>query len=180
MTIEGEFKMAEEETNQSVTATQTVDSNPEVDSARALEELKTQVDSLTRQNKQLQEAKHDYYDKVLNGSNTPQAAEAEHRSLQEIRNDLRAFQDKDITPTNLEYCKLVLELDNESRRTTGDSIFLPKGHQVGTVKPEEYQVADTFHDILSDCIDKADNDPTAFNIALSRRIDETQPRIRKR
>lgn len=170
----------EDNNNQSVTATQTVDDNPEVDSARALTELKTQVDNLQKQNSQLLQAKHDYYDAVLNGTNTPQAAEEKHRSMDEIRNDLRAFQANDVTPTNLEYCKLILELDNESRRTTGESVFIPKGHEVGTVKPEEYQVADNLNSILTDCINLADDDPTAFNIALSRRIDETRPRTKKR
>ena len=164
-----------EEQDNSVTTTQTAD-NPEVDLARVLTQLKAQVTQLQQENANLQQAKHDYYDAVLNGTNTPQAAEEKHRSMQEIRNDLRAFQDHDVTPTNLQYCTLVLELDNESRRTTGESVFLPKGHQVGTIKPEEYQVADNLHDILEDCIDKADGDPTSFNIALSRRIDETQPR----
>lgn len=168
-----------EEQEDSVTASQS-QTNPEVDSARALTELKAQVDELTKQNQQLQQAKHDYYDAVLNGSNTPQVAEEKHRSMDAIRNDLRAFQDNDVTPTNLEYCKLVLELDDESRRTTGESVFIPQGSQVGTVKPEEYQVADNLHDILEDCIAKADDDPTAFNIALSTRVDETRPKVKKR
>lgn len=162
-----------EEQIDSVTTTQTAD-NPEVDSARVLTELKAQVDTLTEQNRQLQQAKHDYYDAVLNGTNAPQVAEEKHRSVQEIQNDLRSFQDRDITPTNLQYCTLALELDNESRRTTGKSVFLPQGHQVGTIKPEEYQTADNLHDILEDCIDKAEGDPDAFNIALSRRINDTQ------
>lgn len=170
----------EEQDNQTGVTTSQEPANPEVDSARVLTELKAQINELTKQNQQLQQAKHDYYDAVLNGTNTIQVAEEKHRSMDAIRNDLRAFQDNDVTPTNLEYCKLVLELDNESRRTTGESVFIPQGSQVGTVKPEEYQVADNLHDILEDCIAKADGDPTAFNIALSAHVDETRPKVKKR
>lgn len=151
-----------------VTATQKV-GNPEVDSARALEELKAKVDDLTKQNQDLLEAKHDYYDAVLN-SNAPAAEEEHHRTSQEIRADLRGYLDRDVIPTNLQYCSLVLELDDAERRAGKPSIFLPEGHQVGTIKPEEYQTADNFHDVLADCVERAEGDPDAFNILLNRRI----------
>lgn len=156
-----------EENQKSVTADQTV-TNPEVTEAQALTELKKRVEELTAENANLQQAKHDYYDAVLNGQQPSAPAEEKHRSIQEIRDELVKGVEKGIS--NLDYCKLVLELDNENRRVNKESCFLPKGHNVGQISQDEYASADHMNDVLDQCIKDSEGDPNAFNILLARRI----------
>lgn len=159
----------EAKTQTSETAAKTP-TNPEVEEVQALNELKKRVEQLTEENKNLQQAKHDYYDAVLNGQKPSAPAEEKHRPIKEIRDDLVKGVENGIT--NLDYCTLVLELDNESRRVNGESCFLPKGHQVGQIKQDEYASADHLNEVLTDCIAKAKGDPNAFNIYLARRIQQ--------
>lgn len=154
-------------TQNSVTASQTT-ANPEAVEAQALTELKKRVEELSAENANLQQAKHDYYDAVLNGQKPSAPAEEKHRSIQEIRDDLVRGVENGIS--NLDYCRLILELDNENRRVNKESCFLPKGHNVGQISQDEYASADHLNDVLTDCIEKANGDPNAFNVYLARRI----------
>lgn len=153
----------------SVSATQTPISNPEIDEAQALSELKAQISELKAQNANLQEAKAKYYDTVLNGQTPTQSVEPEHRAVKDIRDDLIKGMEKGIT--NLDYCTLALELDDAVRedaakRNHRDSVFLPKGRQV-QITVDEYATADKMHDVLKECIDNAKGDPDRFNAELN-------------
>lgn len=140
--------------------------NPELASAQALAEMSTKLKDLEAENKQLQEAKSKYYDAILNGGEIS-SEEEKHRTRQEIRSDLVKGVNNDIN--NLDYCKLVVELDDESRRTTGQSVFLPKGRNaIPTV--EEYNTADKLNAVFKECIEEADNDPVRFNMALKSKM----------
>lgn len=156
--------MAEEKTNE--TSSQESTTNPEVDSAQALSERNSRIKDLEKQNAQLQEAKSKYYDAVLNGGDAP-SAEEKHRSIKDIREDMIKGVENGIN--NLDYCKLALELDKEVRRTTNESVFVPKGRQV-IVEPKEYASADKLTQCLEDCIRDADGDPVRFNRALQSHI----------
>lgn len=143
--------------------------NPEVETAEIIKSLKSQVETLTKKNEELGEAKAKYYDAVLNGGLDQQVPEPTHRSVEEIRKDLiNSFAD-DKEVTNLDYCTLVLELDNEVRRTTGESVFLPKGHNV-TPTQDEYATADRFHDMLAEAIEASGGSPVSFNAELEKRV----------
>lgn len=144
-------------------STSQVSSNSELDTAQVIEQLKAQVDSLTEQNSNLEEAKRQYYDKVLNGS-TPAPTEEKHRTISEIKAEMT----KELASgemSNLDYCKLAVELDDECRRTSNYSCFLPKGKDVEPTA-EEYNTADKMNAILKECIEEANNDPIRFNMAL--------------
>lgn len=146
-------------------------SNPELDQARTLTELKNQITNLENENKNLQEAKSKYYDAVLNGTSSP-VAEKKHRSIGEIRGDLIKSLDHDVT--NLDYCTLAVELDNAVREDAEkhnkmDSVFLPHGKDIQPTV-DEYNTATKINSVLQDCIDKADGDPERFNMELSSRM----------
>lgn len=145
--------------------------NPELTEASTLAKLSNQVNELRKQNEQLQEAKSKYYDQILNGS-TAQVAEKKTRSISEIREDLIKSLDHDVT--NLDYCKLAVELDdavreNAEKHNKQDSAFLPKGKQVDPTV-DEYNTANKMNNILHECIDECGDDPEKFNMLLNSRM----------
>lgn len=157
--------MSEEKKEEKKSETSPQSANPEVATAELVQRLQARLNKVEAENKSLSEAKAKYYDAVLNGGISQKPAEVQHRSMEEIRKDLiNTFAD-DKECTNLDYCKLVVELDDESRRTTGESVFLPKGHNV-TPTVDEYNTADKMNAVLKECIEKADGNPIAFNAEL--------------
>lgn len=150
----------------------------EHDSAQIILDLKKQVEDLTSANKDLKKAQADFYDKILNGGSDPAQPATTHRPIEDIRKDLiNSFSD-DKEPTNLAYCKLILELDDAVREDTGESVFLPKGHDV-TPKVDEYATADKFHDLLKYAIEASEGNPISFNAELEKHIKQPSP-IRKK
>lgn len=151
----------------SVSATQS-SNNPELEQAQALTELQNQVVELKKQNKDLQEAKSKFYDSILNGATQVQVAEPRHRSVKEIREDMvKGFQNN---ITNLDYCKLAVELDDTVRAEAEkhgkiDSAFLPKGSDVQP-SVDEYATADKMNSVLKECIQLANGDADRFNLEL--------------
>lgn len=149
-----------------------VSSNPEIDTAQAIEKLQAQIESLKTENDNLKEVKREYFDKVLNSSGeTP--TEEKHRPIDEIRKDIVNGVHSD-NMSNLDYCKLIIELDDETRRTKGHSAFLPQGKDVNPTV-DEYATADKLNSVLKECISQADDDPVQFNMALKAHM----PRERK-
>lgn len=138
-------------------------SNPELETAQAIEKLQAQVAALKGENDNLREAKSKYFDKVLNSSGEA-PTEEKHRSIDEIRKDLVNGVHSD-NMSNLDYCKLIIELDDETRRTKGHSAFLPQGKDVNPTV-DEYATADKLNSVLKECINQADDDPVQFNMAL--------------
>lgn len=153
--------LADEKSEQGLTS-----STPDlVEEASALTEMSNKVRNLEAQNAELMAAKKKYYDAILNG-NTVEDNGPQYRTRDEIRKDL--FQgDKELS--NLEYAKLVVELDDACIREEQESCFLPKGRNV-TVTADERDVATRFHNCLVDCIEEADGDNEIFNQAMNRRI----------
>lgn len=156
-----------QKTQNSVTVAQS-SVNPEVEQARTLAELKNKLTALETENKNLQEAKTQYYDRVLNGATPDPVAEQKHRSIKEIRDDMIKGYENDIS--NLDYCRLAVELDDAVREDASahgkiDSAFLPKGKDV-QVTVDEYATADKMSKVLKECIKEADGSPDKFNMAL--------------
>lgn len=135
--------------------------------AQALTEMRNRNASLEAQNAELLAAKKKYYDAILNGQ-TAEDNGPKERTRNEIRKDLFGKDGKE-NMSNLEYAKLVVELDDACIRETGESCFLPKGRNV-TPTAEEILTAEKVHNCLADCIEKADGDAVVFNQELERRI----------
>lgn len=148
------------------------------DEAQAFMEMSNRVKSLEAENKSLQKAKRDYYDAILNGQTLSEASGPKKRSVDEIRKDLMTNIDKGCT--NLKYAELSLELDDAVIEETGESCFLPKGHdQHGNpIRPtmDEYATAQRFHEVLQDCVETADGDPEVFNVEFARMLSDNPKR----
>lgn len=138
-----------------------------VEEASALTEMGKKVTALEAQNAELMAAKKKYYDAILNGSSTEDNGPKE-RTRDEIRKDLFGRKDKDCM-SNLEYAKLVVELDDACIREQGESCFLPKGKDV-TPTVDERSVAERLHNALKESIDESEGDNELFNQAFARRI----------
>lgn len=136
--------------------------------ASALDEMGKKVKVLEAQNAELLAAKKKYYDSILNGSESMEDAGPKERTRDEIRKDLFGRKDKD-NMSNLEYAKLVVELDDACIREEGESCFIPKGKDVNPTV-DERDTAKRFHEVLKTCIKEADGDNEIFNQALARRI----------
>lgn len=154
--------MAEEIKNEEALPVQGTDS---LEEAQALNEMSKKVKTLEAQNAELMAAKKRYYDSILNGSTVEENA-PKTRSKNEIRKEL--FVDRKEDLSNLEYAKLVVELDEACIREDGESCFLPKGKDVEPTA-DERQTAERFRECLVDCIEEAEGDEELFNQALARR-----------
>lgn len=154
--------MEETKTNETGLASEATDL---VEEASALNEMSSKVKALEAQNAELMAAKKKYYDAILNGVTVEEVVQ--YRNRDEIRKDLFGKDKSEIS--NLEYAKLVVELDDACIRETGESCFLPKGKNV-SITSDERETAQRVHDCLSDCIEEANNDSQIFNQALARRI----------
>lgn len=134
--------------------------------AKAVNELKARLDSLSAENESLKKAKSDYYDKILNDQPAPKEVE-----IKEIKTDeqlAREFSDLVKTkPSNLEMAKKVIEIDDHYREKTGESVFLPYGRDV-QVTENERATADRVHDALEYCIEASNGNAELFNAELSR------------
>lgn len=137
-----------------------------VGEAQALSEMRGKVDSLEAENKALLEAKRKYYDAVLNKADPDSAESLKHRPISEIRDELIRRSTDEIS--NLDYAKLVLEMDSALLDDGKDSCFLPHGKGVNPTA-DEYATAEKFHRVLQECVDEADGDPVNFNMALKKR-----------
>lgn len=136
-----------------------------LDEAQALNEMSKKVSTLEAQNAELMAAKKKYYDSILNGQSVEEVAP--NRTRDEIRKELFGKDMQEMS--NLEYAKLVVELDDACIREEGESCFLPKGKNV-TPTSDERLTAERFHDCLVDCIEEADGNAEVFNQAMARRI----------
>lgn len=148
-------------------------SNPTTDPAAEAQivlDLKKTVDSLKAENAAYKKAQAEVYDKILNGG-TADPAEPTHRPIADIKKDLAKMSDGEAT--NLEYCKLAIELDDALIADGKDSCFLPKGRDQNgeaiTPTADEEATASKFHRIIEECIQEANGDPARFNMALNYR-----------
>lgn len=147
--------------------------NHAVEEAQALTEMKRRNSELEAENAQLQEAKKQYYDAVLNGQNAePEVVKL--RTRQEIVKDMREAIKNGVT--NVKYAELAVELNEACIRETGESCFLPKGRNVSPTA-DEVALAEKFPAFLQECLEAADGDPDVFNNEVERHTKKT---IRKR
>lgn len=137
---------------------------PNVEEAQALTELSAKIKKLESENQDLKEAKSKYYDSLLNGGSV-EVVEPQVRSSEEIRKEMAKTGSDN---TNLRNAELSVELDLAVRRETGESSYLPKGHDISPTV-QERDVADRTLETLQSCIDEANGDPNEFNLALKRR-----------
>lgn len=138
--------------------------NPAKLEAQALIDLRKENERLAKENAQLNEAKKDFYDRVLNGQEAGTDNGPKPKSVEECRKELIEVAKKG--GTNLEYCEKALELNEASIRETGESCFLPKGKQVKSPTADEIALAERFPKVIQECIDKSEGNPDAFNMQL--------------
>ena len=81
--------------------------------------------------------------------------------------------------TNLEYIKKSLQIRQHIKDTKGIDVFVNQG---GIERPTEAQIAaaENVASVLQECVDEAQGDPAAFQVALQRRtVDPPMARVRK-
>ena len=146
------------------------DENSFIEEAKKLEELKKKNEELEKQNKDLLKAKQDYYDKVL------QVEPEEPQEEEEENFDLKGFTEnffKDIqTTNNLDFAKGVLKINEERKKQGLPSGFLPVSSEESATPKEEqlYDYGGKLETLLKKCVEEANDDPHAFNIACARYI----------
>lgn len=153
--------MVEENTNVTGTVEDTT-----VDYIAAINELKqntvdrTKYDQLKAENKKL-------LDSIVNGQDIdiPQAKE-EKKSVEELRKE---FLSQDVDMTNLDWISHALELRNTLISEGKPDPFLPYGKQI-LPTDEDVNCANKVADVLQECIDYAEGDPSVFTNELQRRM----------
>lgn len=134
--------------------------------AQALNEMSNRVHTLESENAELKAAKKKYYDTIINGQ-VPEDTPKE-KTAREIREEMAKIKEKDAL-TNLEYVTKSLELDNAVRRETGASSYLPKGNGI-TPTTDERDIAERFHDFMTEAVKEADGDNEVFNNIIERHV----------
>ena len=137
-----------------------------VDYIAAINELKqntvdrTKYDQLKAENKKL-------LDSIVNGQDIdiPQAKE-EKKSVEELRKE---FLSQDVDMTNLDWVSHALELRNTLISEGKPDPFLPYGKQI-LPTDEDVNCANKVADVLQECIDYAEGDPSVFTNELQRRM----------
>ena len=164
--------------------------NPELSEAEALKKLKEENDKLKSRNSQLEAAKKEYYDALLNdGELKEKDSKPKYRSSSEIRKEWKETASNN---SNLRNAQLSVEYDEAITRETPKAerevgmSYLPKGvdEKGNKIVPtlEEKDRAKRTHDVLKACILESgtdDNpvdaesltggDPELFNMALARK-----------
>lgn len=175
--------MNENETSP-VTAQETKEVSAASTEADLVLKLKKENDELKAVNADLNQAKTDYYDKLLNGTATETANDAAPTKEQiegrkkELRNTL--FNKEDVT--NLEYISSALELRKIILDETdgAEDIFCPSGKRY-TPSSTDLEDAATVAEGLQQMVDDSNGSPESF-VALynSRVLDTGLPKAMKR
>lgn len=141
--------------------------NDPVKEAQVVNELSQKIKNLEAENEKYKEAQKKYYDGLINGQTSNENVQ-KVRSKDEIRADI-SKELKSGKPLNLNLAKLYVELDENVRANEGESGFTPKGRNAIPTADEKL-TAERLHDCLETCIEEANGDPEAFNIALEKRM----------
>ncbi len=135
-------------------------------------ELKKRYDEALKENMKLREDKAKLVNNFIN--NNPAEGDGEEKKKPEDEKPVvkiikteeqlaKEFADVVKTkPTNLDYAKKVVEMDDWYRENKGESIFLPKGRNVN-VTANERDTADRVNAAFKDAIEAANGDPKAFD-----------------
>lgn len=140
---------------------------------KVVTELKRRLDALEQENNQLKADKSELLNNFINDQppaqkevteppvNEPKVHKTEEQLAKEFNDLVKS------NPSNLEYAKKAIEMDNWYIENKGESIFLPKGHEV-IVTENERATAERVHTALKDCIEQSNDDPRVFNAVLSK------------
>lgn len=146
--------------------------------------LKRENDALKAANADLNQAKTDYYDKLLNGTNTntdAQDAAPTKQQIEERKAALRRtlFSDEDVT--NLDYISSALELRQLILNETDgqQDIFCPSGKRF-TPSSTDLEDAANVAAGLQQMVDDSDGSPEAFVALYNSRVIDTGRPITKR
>lgn len=158
--------MSEEQTN--VTQSDT----PASGDIKVVTELKKRLDALEQENNQLKADKSELLNNFINDQpaqkeviETPVVEPKVHKTEEQLAKEFNDLVKSN--PSNLEYAKKAIEMDDWYIENKGESIFLPKGHEV-VVTENERATAERVHAALQDCIEQSNDDPRVFNAALSK------------
>lgn len=155
-----------------------VDSNesPETDASvyiDAIKKLKATTVSKEKYDK-LMEEHREVVDSLTNGTyETVHTEEVAKPDINEVRNAVFGE-----NLSNLEFWKNSLELRRQVLETTGEDVFMPKGHNY---QPTEHdaETAEKVASVVQECIDYANGDSALFTQELQRRTIETPTIYRK-
>lgn len=140
---------------------------------KVVTELKRRLDALEQENNQLKADKSELLNNFINDQppaqkedskppvNEPKVHKTEEQLAKEFNDLVKS------NPSNLEYAKKAIEMDDWYIENKGESIFLPKGHEV-VVTENERATAERVHAALKDCIEQSNDDPRVFNATLSK------------
>ena len=139
-------------------------------------ELKKRYDEALRENQKLREDKSKLVNNFIN--NNPVEGDGDEKKKPEdekpvvkiIKTEEQLAKEFDAMikthPSNLDFAKKVIEMDDWHRENKGESIFLPKGRNVN-VTENERATADRVHDAFNDAIEASNGDPKAFDSYMS-------------
>ena len=138
-------------------------------------ELKKRYDEALKENMKLREDKAKLVNNFIN--NNPAEGDGEDKKPEDekpvvkiIKTEEQLAKEFDAMikthPSNLDYAKKVIEMDDWHRENKGESIFLPKGRNVN-VTENERATADRVHDAFKDAIEASNGDPKAFDSYMS-------------
>lgn len=148
----------------------------QVDLAKAYKDLKE--NSVPKEEFQkLQKENKDLIQQVINGEGggnghpTPEEKEADIPALRE-----KLYGPKSSELSNLEFCKLTLELREAIMKKENYDPFVPRG---ANIKPTDYDVqrAQTVAKVMQECIDEADGDSGVFTALLQAKTNNDSPAL---
>lgn len=147
---------------------------PASDDIKIVTDMKKRLTALEQENAQLKADKSTLLNNFINDqpatpvdekkevpANEPKVRKTEEQLAKEFNDLVKS------NPNNLDYAKKVIEMDDWYIENKGESIFLPKGHEV-VVTENERATAERVHDALKDCIEQSNDDPRVFNAVLSK------------
>lgn len=154
---------------------QEVEQSTELNYIEAIQELKRNSVSKDEYERVLSENKT-LINSLVNGQSLEPDVIEDKATAAEIRQKLFGSGDE---LSNLEYCKLAVELRDAVLREEGKDIFVANNHQI-TATSENYEKAQHVADVLSECIEYANGDPEVFTNELMRRTNDVViPRARR-
>ena len=146
--------------------------NTDVESANNLTEVltnyKQQMADLQRQLETVQSQNAELVSNFLNNNEPETEPEPEPTVVKSKELLAKEFSDLMSTkPTNLDFCKKALELDDAAIARGDESVFLPFGRQV-EVTENERSIARRVHDAFKTALDNSNGDPRAFDHEIER------------
>lgn len=167
--------MEENQTNNQQTTTTTEEQNNQIEEAKAFLEMQEKLKKLEKENKDLLQAKKEFYDKQLQveppteDENGEQNEEPDQIDLKKFSEDF--FKDVD-THNNLDVAVNLLKINDERKRRGLPSGFLPVSSEEEPTFQETqlYDYDGKLEKVLRKCVEEANGDSHAFDVAATRYI----------